>query len=146
MLKATLGWLYFLGIQALALALFPVGVVVCAALTTLGATAMEMSTVVPGRLIETWRGGWLTYLFANDEDGVWGPPAYNPTASRWLTFKWSALRNPVNNLRFLTAWKGGPWFQTHWNMALRCWYFQVGFRPDNGWPVLSAGRGAGTVL
>jgi hypothetical protein len=60
--------------------------------------------------VTVWPFGWLTWLWGNEEDGVTGP-------SWWLmrtgyatgtlgqrmrsTFRWSALRNPSNNLRFI---------------------------------------------
>lgn len=140
-MKTVLGWLWFLAIQGIALALFPVGVVLVALLAAAQAWKHTRSWY-NGAFIESWYGGRLTWLFGNDEDGVLGPAAYNPYASRWRTFVWSALRNPTNNLRFLVAWKGGPWFQKRWNGL----YVQAGFRPDTGWPVLSAGRGTGTVI
>lgn len=56
-------------------------------------------------LITVWRGGWLTWLWSNEEDGLfpfWWVFERHPTwhASR-LAYVWAALRNPSNNLRFV---------------------------------------------
>ena len=136
----VLGCLWFIVIQVIALALAIIGVPVVGVLAYF---RLWIGMYVYGMHVHSeWRGGRWTWLWGNDEDGVVGPDWYNPLASRWLAFKWSALRNPVNNLRFLVAWRGGPWLQVRHSG----YYFQAGFRPDTGWPVLSAGRGTGTVL
>jgi hypothetical protein len=67
--------------------------------------------------VAAWWGGWLTWLWGNEEDGVNGPlwwrnrtgvlPSVSGVAlaqrlaRAWSTYRWSAHRNPVNNLRFL---------------------------------------------
>jgi hypothetical protein len=66
------------------------------------------------RLVTAWRGGWLTWLWGNEEDGVTGPHWWwNRTChgyarhnapwwvSAWSAYRWSALRNPSNNMRFV---------------------------------------------
>lgn len=65
------------------------------------------------RHITSWRGGWLTWLWGNEEDGVTGPGWWRertlggyslgpPWYVRALSaYRWSALRNPSNNLRFV---------------------------------------------
>ena len=141
-MSTVLGWLYFLCIQIVALVLGIIGIPLAAALLLTSAYSMRLSRYFPARVIAVWRGGALTWLWGNEEDGVFGPQVYNPSMTKWRAFVWSALRNPVGNLRFLVAWKGGPWFQYRGNG----WYFQMGFRPDRGWPVLSAGSGTGTQL
>ena len=77
----------------------------------------------------------MLWIFDNDEDGVM-PHWYNPTASAWRAYLWSAWRNSVNNLRFLCEWKGGPLYR----IEKSGWYYQHGFRTDTGWPVWSAGK------
>lgn len=95
------------------------------------------------RSVTVWNGGYLTWIWGNEEDGVL-PDArnnYMTWAPDWLrAYVWSAWRNSANNLRFVCTHVGGPWLQVRrWG-----WYFQAGFRPDTGWPVLSAGPGLGT--
>lgn len=58
-----------------------------------------------------WSFGWLTWLWGNEEDGVTGPRWWRIRtdalvggtllARAWSTYRWSAHRNPVNNLRFI---------------------------------------------
>jgi hypothetical protein len=134
--RTTMGWLYFLAVQLVALALFPVGIVVVGVLAATRSWTFDINTQR-----YHWLGKWA-WIFDNDEDGIFSGPPSLERHPRWNAFVWCALRNSVNNLRFLTAWKGGPWLQIRRSGR----YFQAGFRPDTGWPVLSAGRGTGTVL
>jgi len=68
--------------------------------------------------VAAWRGGWLTWLWGNEEDGVYGPLWWqhrtgtylSPSGGwrhklrvAWSAYRWSALRNPANNMRFI------PW-------------------------------------
>jgi len=59
----------------------------------------------PGRTLWEWKGGWLTYPFCNEEDGVIPPAEVNGSPywagwpQGWRAFWWSAWRNSVNNLR-----------------------------------------------
>lgn len=60
-----------------------------------------------GKPVLVWKGGWLTWLWGNEEDGIdgrWfngglGFENNKPLAKR--IFDWAALRNPVSNLRFV---------------------------------------------
>lgn len=91
-----------------------------------------------GRPVDRWCGGWLTWLWGNEEDGVTGPVWWQrqtgvrgayPMVGMWWqkalsAYRWSALRNPSNNLRFVPAlnpviqpaliqasnWTGVLWF------------------------------------
>jgi hypothetical protein len=64
-----------------------------------------------GRHITRWCGGWLTWVWGNEEDGVTGPVWWEQRTKAehgyveraWSAYRWSAHRNPVNNLRFI------PW-------------------------------------
>jgi hypothetical protein len=78
------------------------------------------------------------FLWGNAEDGVTGPQFYRAQHpnERWCAYLWSAWRNSCNNLRWIVAWRTGPFFRKEWHG----WYFQAGFRQDTGWPVLSAGK------
>lgn len=57
------------------------------------------------QLLHAWWGGWLTWLWGNEEDGVTGPIWWAVRHRDWpmwrIAYVWSALRNPVNNLRFV---------------------------------------------
>lgn len=137
-MKSLLGWCWFIVIQVVALVLAAIGVPLIAVLVAGRWWVYDFNFQ-----LHEWRGGRLTWLWGNDEDGIFG---YGHRRigfeTRWEAFYWCALRNPVNNLRFVVRGVRGVWFQRRW----RGWYFQAGFRPDRGWPVLSAGRGTGTVL
>jgi hypothetical protein len=67
--------------------------------------------------LAAWLGGRWTWLWGNEEDGVDGPdwwrdrmgivPVVGKLSLRqrlvrsWAAYRWSAFRNPVNNLRFI---------------------------------------------
>lgn len=97
-----------------------IGLVILLPLSLAGAWDWRYSNVYPrgwrkDMPIAKWRGGWLTWLWGNEEDGVtgswaWQEKAYvndNPASvawrAKWLAYRWSALRNPSNNVRFI------PW-------------------------------------
>lgn len=133
------GWLYFVAVQLVSLLLSVIGWAILLPLALAGAWISQPSRIYE-RPVLAWRGGWLTYLWGNDEDGVTGALWYRTMhgESRWRAYLWSAWRNPVGNLRWFVRRTSGPFYR--WISPNRRWYFQAGFRPDNGWPVLSAGR------
>lgn len=55
--------------------------------------------------IRAWKGGWVTWLWGNEEDGVTGAKWYRDLHSDWSDRKraifWSTFRNPSNNMRFI---------------------------------------------
>lgn len=64
------------------------------------------------RTVLQWRTRWLFWLYSNCEDGIDGLRGGDPAQQWWADktrgmtsqkriFKWSALRNPVNNLRYV---------------------------------------------
>ena len=125
-------WLWFIVVQLIAFALMVIGWVLLVPLC-----AFRVWTLVNGKY-------HFPVVFApwdNREDGVM-PLWYNPQRTRWRAYLWAAWRNSVNNLRYVFMWKGGPFYQ--WRGG--GYYFQAGWRPDNGWPVLSAGKGGGTQI
>lgn len=84
-----------------------------------------------------WKGGKLTWLWSNDEDGIFG----NGPITRWQAFYWSAIRNPCNNLRFVRGISGAGRPLWHWSNGK--FYAQAGWLGSHGQPVLSAGSGIG---
>lgn len=114
--------LLFIAIQVIALILAVLGIPICATLAASG--------VIP------WpRWAWL---WNNQVDGIYGPG--NPH-TRWQAFLWTALRNPVNNLRFVpgVSKAGRPLWRKTWGARPGGWYAQAGWE-NSGYPVLSAGR------
>jgi hypothetical protein len=85
-----------------------------------------------------WRGGYLTWIWGNLEDGIVGP---GMILTSWNAFYWSGLRNPVNNLRFVPGVSrvGRPLWRRTWGAKPGGWYAQAGWN-DSGYPVLSGGR------
>jgi hypothetical protein len=89
-------------------------------------------------------GKWIVMdgIYGNSEDGCTGPAWYNPNRTAWRTYLWSAWRNSTHNLMIMLSWKGGPFYR--WTNKANTLYFQCGYRPDNGFPVLSAGTHNGS--
>jgi hypothetical protein len=132
------GWLKFALIQLIALVVMVVGWFLLLPLAWFRAWTPRYSLHYPERIVDVWRGGQLTWIWGNEEDGVTGAAFYRAQFkdARVCAYLWSAWRNSANNLRWVFADKGGPFYRIErWG-----WYFQAGFRPDTGWPVLSAGR------
>ncbi len=137
----VLGWVWFVIVQLIAFAFFLVGIVVLLPLAFARAWVDRPSRYFPNRTVTAWVGGWLTFPWGNEEDGVTGADFYQKRfkpSHLWLcAYLWSAWRNSANNLRFVFRWVGGPFFR--WENTQRTFYMQAGFYP-NGFPVLSAGR------
>ena len=99
---------------------------------------VRRSRVYADRIAPQWADPALA-IYCNEEDGVCGDERYRDANrnvnSGWIAYKWSALRNPVGNLRWANSFPGGPF--KRWTFGN--YYLQAGFRPDTGWPVFSAG-------
>lgn len=127
-------WLLFVLIQLVSLALSFVGLFVVGFLAYFYAW-----TQIDGKF--QWRGGYATWIFGNLEDGIVGPGI---GLNRWNAYKWSALRNPCNNLRFVPGVSkvGRPlWYRT-WMLFGKEFYAKAGWLSD-GYPACSAGAGKG---
>ena len=137
-MKTLGGWILFALMQCVLAAFFLVGTVLLIPFAALRAWRPRPSKIYTDRTVLAWRGGWLLYPWDNEEDGVTGNASYRAhyADSGLSAYRWSAWRNSANNLRFLFAWKDGPFKRVEY----RGWYAQAGFRPDTGWPVLSAGK------
>jgi hypothetical protein len=108
------------------------------------ATRCRVSSRVDiNRRIWTSRVPWL-WLWCNDEDGLLPPaghPAMHPTWPDWLNaFRWGALRNTVNNARFV------KWFSPpieadkirfvegdEWEFVWQGWRTRFEWSNDNYW-------------
>jgi hypothetical protein len=87
--------------------------------------------------INVWRNDTIDAIWGNEEDGVTGDDFYLPTTDwRIRAYLWSAWRNSVNNFNRRNAVLGGPFLR----IIRGQWLFQVGYRPDNGWPVFRLKR------
>lgn len=132
-----LGWLYFAAVQIVALVATVIGWVLLIPLAITRCWVLKNSKEYPDRVLPQWRGGWLTFIWGNLEDGVIGSPHYRERIPNEIlsAYLWSAWRNSANNLRFVFRWIGGPFYRYEFKQ----WYFQCGWY-SNGFPVLSAGR------
>lgn len=112
------------------------GVPICALLSTSNLITLNGT---PGAVWHWQLNPW-TWLWDNKIDGVVGPGP----VTRWQAFYWSALRNPVNNLRFVPGVSkvGRPlWYRT-WTIRGNLYYGKAGWMSD-GFPAFSAGAGKG---
>jgi hypothetical protein len=105
--KVAAGWLYWSVWQLLSLLVSAVGVVILLPLAyfQLWETRPGKSVMFGTAPVVAWRGGWLTLLWSNEEDGVTGADWYRKIhANRkpWLNaYLWSAWRNAANGMRWL---------------------------------------------
>jgi hypothetical protein len=106
---------------------------------------VNLFLMVPGIFItaaNVWLGSPQPWLWENSD---YPPPA---AWSRWRTFVWLALRNPVANLRFVPGVSkvGRPLFYRTWVDTVDGYseefYVKVGWM-SNGYPCCSAGAGRG---
>lgn len=134
-------WTYFVFIQLVNFfILLPVGAVILIPLAATKSWVFKHNSEFPDRLLPQWRGGWLTFIWGNLEDGVIGTPLYQQkhTFQPLCAYLWSGWRNFANNARFIFRRRGGPFYR--WENKARTYYFQCGWFVDNGFPVISAGK------
>jgi hypothetical protein len=149
LLRSLLLWLAY---SSVALVLDIIGLVIMVPLAAMRAWRLRPSKVYRSdywgmRGVTVWRGGWLTWLWCNEEDGVTGPGWWwNRTCrgyarnnapwwvSAWSSYRWSALRNPSNNMRFVPGIN--PVIRPE---AVRSWEWRVPLARTAGWkwPVLA---------
>ena len=86
------------------LPLYLLGALVVPVLAAMHAWTLRPSKKYRDRLVYAWQGGWLTWIWGNEEDGVQGAEWYRIAHAKWshsrLARNWF-FRNPVNNLRYL---------------------------------------------
>jgi hypothetical protein len=134
----TSTWTHWFALQARSTLLMVVGLFRLALPAFHRDWVVRESFVYPGRFALHWLDHNLS-VYDNEEDGISGDARYIRESSygpRLRTYVWSALRNPCGNFRWGNSFVGGPF--RRWTLGN--YYLQAGFRPDNGWPVLSAGR------
>ena len=95
------GWIYWIIYQVISLCLMVVGWPLLAILSLSKAWTFAPSTVDywGARSVWQWKGGWLTWIWGNQEDGIVPPGTTTPTPA--VAWKWAAWRNSVNDMRFL---------------------------------------------
>lgn len=144
---AITGWLWFAIVQLIAFTATAIGWILLIPFCIAQAWIADTTSDKDGRKIDRWSWRPLNWIYGNREDGVSGYTAlvwvdgytqgpYLPKASAWArAYRWSALRNSCDNLKYVFAWKGGPF----WRREFRSWYVQAGWN-SSGFPVISAGR------
>ena len=128
--------LLFILIQVINIPLFIIGIPVCAVLAWGGFSYFA----------EDNKYHWprWAYIWDNPEDGVdgaWYQRANKHRSYAMNEFIWSALRNPVNNLRYVPGVSGigRPYWRKTWGAVPGGFYAHAGWNAS-GFPVLSAGR------
>lgn len=110
-----------------------------------GKVEKRESRIYPGRILTQFKAAWML-PWGNEEDGVDGLRGGDPAQSGWALetrglrseqriFKWSALRNPFNNLRYVPLLR--PRFRPAWISAVG-----TGDEPPDGqagWAYVSMG-------
>ena len=141
MIKTTAYIALFALIQFVSLILTVCGIPICAVLAW-GKFSKE------NRITGLWHWPRWAWLWDNDEDGVY-PHWYVVLNPQWsvarVEFMWTALRNSVNNLRFVpgVSKPGRPLFYRTWTARGRQFYAKAGWAAKTGWPMMSAGAGRG---
>lgn len=131
----------FVAIQIAAFVLALIGAPICAVLA-LGKFSTLGPLLPSGE--QLWHWPHWAWLWDNDENGVdpnWFKDAHPKWPVAWREFVWTALRNPVNNLRYVrgVSLKGRPLWRKTWGDRPGGWYAMAGWN-SSGFPVLSAGR------
>lgn len=97
----ALGWIYWAAYQLLSLlVLTPLGMLVLGVMAPLRLWTRRESYMpaFPGE-VWAWRGGWLTAVWGNEEDGIGGRHRIDPSPrAAWL---WCAWRNSTSGMRLL---------------------------------------------
>lgn len=142
-----MSWLWFLIVQLISLAATVVGWLLLIPFC-LREAWVPVDSIEVGRKTDRWALKCFNWVYGNPEDGVSGKCAlvwnkegtarvsFMPNAwAPWRAYVWSGWRNSADNLKYVFAWKGGPFYR--W--ANSKFFFQIGWNPS-GFPVLSAGR------
>lgn len=137
-------WLKFIAIQLIQLAATVVGWFLLIPFCL--AQAWKPGASNSARTIDVWSWKPLNYVYGNPEDGVSGYFAlvwengkqvpYLWVEFAWLrAYRWSALRNSCDNLKYVFADPKGPLKK----FTVGRYTIKLGWQPENGYnvPVLS---------
>lgn len=96
--RKTAGWIYYVLYQILSLLFTLAGFIILLPLAISKSWYQRPGTseMFPNRIVWAWKG-WWTFPWCNEEDGIAG--GLIPTT--WSAYRWSAIRNPANGLRWL---------------------------------------------
>lgn len=140
-------WFWFAIVQLISLVAMVLGWIALIPLCMAQEWVADAKSIKDGRLIDRWRWQPLNMILGNPEDGVSGIYAlvngtepYMPTAWPPLrAYYWSALRNSCNNLKYVFAWKAGPYKEWTYVLLGKQRTLKVGWQMENGFnvPVMS---------
>lgn len=141
-----MAWVYFAFVQIVSLIAMVLGWLVLVPFCLAQAWTQGEKSIKDQRPIDCWRWRLLGLVYGNPEDGVSGQTAliwvdgilspYMPNAwAPWRAYCWSAWRNSCDNLKYVFAWKDGPFKQ--WTLLGRQQH--IGWKVENGFnvPVIS---------
>lgn len=139
----VLAWIWFAVVQLISLVATVIGWLVLLPFCAAHAWKLGPKSIKDARIIDMWSWGPLNLVYGNPEDGVSGMFAlvqgdqeYMPKANAFSrAYCWSALRNSCDNLKYVFAWKAGPFKQ--WTLFGRPQH--AGWQMENGFnvPVIS---------
>ena len=143
-----IAWIYFVAIQFVMLFFTIIGWFLLIPFCLFKAwgehTPVIFSTTI---VLDQWDWRPLNYIYGNPEDGVSGQYArvwlngttqgpFMPAAwAPWRAYRWSALRNSTDNLKYVFRRDDGPFKR----FEFCSWYVQAGWN-TRGLPVISGGR------
>lgn len=136
-----LAWVWFVVVQLVMLFASLLGKLLLIPFCALKAWKPLPSPFDATRMIDLWSWGPLNMIYGNPEDGVSGAQALiwdsqgservgymASSGARWRAYCWSAWRNSADNLKYVFAWKNGPfkvWANGH----------KAGWQEENGFKV-----------
>ena len=108
-MKAILGWAYWTVYQILSLGVSLSGIPLIALMAAIRLWEVRDGwlNIFPGRKVWAWKGGWLTALWGNDENGLadgteWANlPGPGPEPTFKTAWYWAAWRNSANGMRLI---------------------------------------------
>lgn len=106
-LLLVLGWVYWFIYQILGIALLFAGIIPIYIMARLHLWYERDSKfwMFPNNKVTAWRGGWLTFIWGNEEDGVTGAQWFldqNADRPAWKNaLIWAGVRNYADNMRLL---------------------------------------------
>lgn len=134
-MKPFLSWCWFVVVQLIMLVALVLGLLILIYPCVKRAWVQSgQRSIKDGRPIDRWRCRPLNWVYGNPEDGVSGQTAlvmvnpviagpYLPSADdRWRAYRWSALRNSCDNLKYVFAWRNGPYSER----------LRMGWKEENG--------------
>lgn len=149
-MTALAAWMWFAVVQLICLIAMLVGWLLLIPFCLAQAWVADVISIKDGRAIDRWQWRPLNLIYGNPEDGVSGQTAFiwvNGSLSfyrlgvwsPWRAYLWSAWRNSADNLKYVFAWKAGPYKEWVYTLFGKQHTAKVGWQEENGFnvPVIS---------